>query len=237
MTGAARRIGACIAETLHAAGADVVIHYRGSADEANAVSDRLNNVRAGSATTVQADLGDMQSLHALAESARAFKGRLDILINNASSFYPTPLGTITEDHWDDLMASNLKAPLFLTQALAEELKSRSGRIVNIVDIHARRPLKDHLVYGPAKAGLDMLTRSLAKDMAPEVRVNGVSPGAILWPEDGMTEDTQASIVSQVPLARTGEPADIATAVLFLVRDANYATGQVLAIDGGRSIGW
>ena len=237
MTGAARRIGACIAETLHAAGADVVIHYRGSADEAHAVSDRLNNVRAGSATTVQADLGDMQSLHALAESARAFKGRLDILINNASSFYPTPLGTITEDHWDDLMASNLKAPLFLTQALAEELKSRSGRIVNIVDIHARRPLKDHLVYGPAKAGLDMLTRSLAKDMAPEVRVNGVSPGAILWPEDGMTEDTQASIVSQVPLARTGEPADIATAVLFLVRDANYATGQVLAIDGGRSIGW
>ena len=194
-------------------------------------------MRAGSATTVQADLGDMQSLHALAESARAFKGRLDILINNASSFYPTPLGTITEEHWDDLMASNLKAPLFLAQALAEELKSRSGRIVNIVDIHARRPLKDHLVYGPAKAGLDMLTRSLAKDMAPEVRVNGVSPGAILWPEDGMTEDTQASIVSQVPLARTGEPADIATAVLFLIRDANYATGQVLAIDGGRSIGW
>ena len=194
-------------------------------------------MRAGSATTVQADLGDMQSLHALAESARDFKGRLDILINNASSFYPTPLGTITEEHWDDLMASNLKAPLFLAQALAEELKSRSGRIVNIVDIHARRPLKDHLVYGPAKAGLDMLTRSLAKDMAPEVRVNGVSPGAILWPEDGMTEDTQASIVSQVPLARTGEPADIATAVLFLIRDANYATGQVLAIDGGRSIGW
>jgi pteridine reductase len=154
-----------------------------------------------------------------------------------SSPYPTPVGTITESHWDDLVGSNFKAPLFLSQGAAPHLRAARGAIVNIVDIHGQRPLRDHPVYGPAKAALAMLTRALAKDLAPEVRVNGVSPGAILWPEDGMTETTQASILKEVPLGRPGEPGDIAACVLYLLRDAPYVTGQIIAVDGGRSIGW
>ncbi len=164
-------------------------------------------------------------------------GRLDGLVNNASSFYPTPVGKIDEKHWDELVGSNLKAPLFLSQAAAPHLTDAHGAIVNIVDIHAERPLRDHSVYGSAKAGLAMMTRSLAKDLAPDVRVNGVAPGAILWPENGMTESVQQGILDQIPLNRAGSPEDIAGCVLYLLRDATYVTGQIIPVDGGRSIGW
>ena len=173
----------------------------------------------------------------LVDDVVAWGGRLDGLVNNASTFYPTPVGTITEDHWTDLMGSNLKAPLFLSQAAVPHLRRYQGAIVNLVDIHAQRPLRNHPVYGPAKAGLAMLTRALAKDLAPDIRVNGVSPGAILWPEEGMSDSAQQTILRQVPLERPGNPADIAGCVLYLLRDATYVTGQIIAVDGGRSIGW
>ncbi len=237
VTGAARRIGAVIATTLHAAGANVAIHYRGSADEARALAEKLNGLRDDSATLLQADLLRTEALPGLIDDVVNWRGRLDILVNNASTFYPTPIGTITDSDWDDLIGSNLKAPLFLSQAACVELRKHRGNIVNIVDIHAQRPLRNHTVYGPAKAGLKMLTLSLAKDLAPDIRVNGVSPGAILWPEGGMSDTVKQSILEQVPLARPGEPADIAGAVLYLVRDASYVTGQVIAVDGGRSVGW
>ena len=237
ITGAARRIGATIARTLHAQGADVAIHYRESGDAANAVAAGLNAIRADSAATFAADLNDLASLNTLVDDVCAWRSRLDILVNNASSFYPTPVGEITEDQWDDLIGTNLKAPLFLSQAALPALREARGVIINIVDVHSQRPLRNHTVYGPAKAGLAMLTRSLAKDLAPEVRVNGVSPGAILWPENGMSGDTKDAILEQVPLGRPGTPDDVANAVLFLAKDADYVTGQIIAIDGGRSIGW
>jgi pteridine reductase len=237
ITGAARRIGACIARTLHANGANIAIHYRGSADEAKQLAAELNDIRANSAITVQADLLDTERLAGLVEEVVAKTGRLDVLLNNASSFYPTPLEEVTEEHWVDLLGSNLKAPLFLSKAALPHLRAAQGAIFNIIDIHSQRPLRNHPVYGPAKAALAMLTRSLAKDLAPEVRVNGVSPGAILWPEDGMSEKAEQSILKQVPLKRMGEPEDIARTILFLVKDAPYITGQIIAVDGGRSIGW
>ena len=237
VTGAARRVGAEIATQLHAAGADVCVHYRNSGEDAANLVAHLNGLRADSAAAFQADLLDTASLPALIAAVMDWRGGLDILVNNASTFYPTPLGEITEADWDDLVGSNFKAPLFLSQAAAPSLRERRGSIVNIVDIHAQRPLRDHLVYGPAKAGLAMVTRALAKELAPEVRVNGVSPGAILWPEGGMSETAKTSILEQVPLARPGDPADIAGCVLYLVRDATYVTGQIVAVDGGRSIGW
>jgi pteridine reductase len=237
VTGAARRIGAAIATELHRAGASVAIHYRESANEAKMLADSLNAERVDSAAIFQADLHATAELGALVKAVSDWQGGLHILVNNASSFYPTPLGQITEDQWDDLIGSNLKAPLFLAQAALAELREARGSIVNIVDIHALQPLKDHPVYGPAKAGLVMLTRSLAKDLAPEIRVNGVAPGAILWPEDDMTDTTKASILGKVPLARAGNPDDIAGCVLYLVRDAGYVTGQIIAVDGGRSVGW
>ena len=237
VTGSARRVGAAIVKRLHDAGAGVVIHYRGSAKEAEALCGRLNAIRADSAMTAQADLLDSGAGPRLVSAALDWRGRLDVLVNNASTFYPTPMGEITEQNWNDLVGSNLKAPLFLSQAAAPALRDSKGSIVNIVDIHASRPLRDHLVYGPAKAGLAMLTRALAKDLAPDVRVNGVSPGAILWPETDMTDSTKQAIVGQVPLGRAGDPDDIAGCVLYLVRDASYVTGQIIAVDGGRSIGW
>ncbi len=236
VTGAARRIGAAIVARLHASGARVAIHFRSSADEAEELATGLNEERAESAATFQADLLEIDQIPGLIEAVTDWGGRLDALVNNASSFYPTPVGSITEAHWEDLMGSNLKAPLFLSQAARPHLKAKSGAIVNIVDIHAQRPLRNHAVYGPAKAGLAMLTRSLAKDLAPEIRVNGVSPGAILWPEDGMTDAAQQSILRQVPLRRPGDPDDIAGCVLYLLRDASYVTGQIIAVDGGRSVG-
>jgi len=237
ITGAARRIGAAIARTLHAQGADVAIHYRESGEAANAVAADLNAIRANSAATFAADLNDLADLNHLVDDVRAWRSRLDILVNNASSFYPTPVGEITEEQWNDLVGTNLKAPLFLSQAALPALREARGVIINIVDVHSQRPLRNHAVYGPAKAGLAMLTRSLAKDLAPEVRVNGVSPGAILWPENGMSAATKDAILEQIPLGRPGTPEDVADAVLFLAKDADYVTGQIIAIDGGRSIGW
>lgn len=237
VTGAARRIGAAIVTRLQQNGARVAIHYRGSADEAEALAAKLNASREDSAATFQADLIETAALPGLVEQVVRWGGRLDVLVNNASTFYPTPFGEITEEHWTDLVGSNFKAPLFLSQAALPQLRSNLGAIVNIVDIHAQRPLRDHPVYGPAKAALAMLTRSMAKDLAPEIRVNGVSPGAILWPEDGMSDDGQQAILKQVPLGRAGDPSDIAGCVLYLLRDATYVTGQIIAVDGGRSTGW
>jgi pteridine reductase len=237
VTGAAKRIGAAIARQLHAAGADVVIHYRSSVTDAARLADELNSERADSALLLAADLLDTAAPQRLVDDAVDWKQRLDCLVNNASSFYPTPVGEITEDAWNDLIGSNLKAPTFLSQAAAPHLRKTQGVIINIVDIHSQRPLRDHPVYGSAKMGLAMLTRSLAKDLAPEIRVNGVSPGAILWPEDGMSDAVKQTILRQVPLQRPGNPDDIAGCVLYLVRDAGYITGQIIAVDGGRSIGW
>jgi pteridine reductase len=239
VTGAAKRIGAVIARTLHEAGANVAIHYNRSADEAEQLAAELNRLRAKSAFTVAADMLDIGSVERMAKQVlERTAGKLDILVNNASNFYPTPIGTITPEQWHDLMSSNLKAPLFLSQAVVPALRAASGVIVNIVDVHSQRPLRDHPVYGAAKAGLAMLTRSLAKDLGPHVRVNGVSPGAILWPDDaGMSDALRAAIIKQTALKRSGEPEDIARTVLFLVRDAPYITGQIIAVDGGRSVGW
>ncbi len=237
VTGAARRIGAAIVTRLHAEGARVAIHYRGSAREADRLATHLNGLRPDSAATFHADLVKVDDLPALIRAVATWGGGLDALVNNASTFYATPIGEITEHHWNDLVGSNFKAPLFLSQAAAPHLRAARGAIVNIVDIHAQRPLRDHPVYGPAKAALAMLTRALAKDLAPEVRVNGISPGAILWPETGMADAAQDDILRQVPLRRPGEPADIASCVLYLLRDAPYVTGQIIAVDGGRSIGW
>ncbi|MDH3620008.1 MAG: pteridine reductase [Gammaproteobacteria bacterium] len=237
VTGAARRIGAAIVTCLQENGARVAIHYRGSADEAEQLAASLNDTRADSAKAFQADLLDTGSIASLVTAVTDWSGQLDGLVNNASTFYPTPVGEITEDHWTDLAGSNFKAPLFLSQEVAPHLQQSNGAIVNIVDIHAQRPLRDHALYGSAKAALAMLTRSLAKDLAPDIRVNGVAPGAILWPEDGMTDAVQDSILRQVPLQRAGNPDDIAGCVLYLLRDASYITGQIIAVDGGRSIGW
>lgn len=239
VTGAAKRIGAVIASTLHDAGANVAIHYHRSATDAEQLAADLNRYRPKSAFTVGADMLDIADIERMAAEVvrRIGSNKLDVLVNNASSFYPTPLGTVTPEQWRDLMGSNLKAPLFLSQALLPALRAARGVIINIVDVHSQRPLRDHPVYGAAKAGLAMLTRSLAKDLGPDVRVNGVSPGAILWPDEGMTEPLRAAIVKQTALKRTGEPQDIARTVLFLVRDAPYITGQIIAVDGGRSVGW
>ena len=197
----------------------------------------LETRRADSAQIFQADLTKAESLPVLVQSVVDWSGGLDVLINNASSFYATPLGSVTETQWNDLVDTNLKAPFFLAQAACPHLRAHGGNIVNLIDVHAKRPLRDHAVYGSAKAGLEMLTRSLAKDMAPDVRVNGVSPGAILWPERGMNEVIKQKIIEQIPLKRSGLPDDIAGCVLFLVRDAAYVTGQIIAVDGGRSVGW
>jgi pteridine reductase len=237
VTGAAKRVGASIARTLHAAGAGIAIHYRSSAGEARALAAELEAARPGSTLVTRCDLLDDRALAQMVDEVVAHAGRLDILVNNASSFYPTPFGSISEAQWRDLVGTNLRAPLFLSQAAVPHLRAARGVIVNLIDIHAVRPLRDHAVYGAAKAGLAMLTRSLARDLAPDVRVNGVAPGAVLWPEDGMAERTRESIIRQIPLGRTGAPEDIAGCVLFLVRDAGYVTGQIIAVDGGRSIGW
>lgn len=237
VTGAGRRVGAAIARSLHAAGAGVAIHYRGSAADAKELARELNGVRPGSALTIQANLHDTAGLGAIVAAVVRHGGRLDILVNNASSFYPTPLAAISEEQWSDLLGTNLKAPLFLAQAALPHLKATKGAIINIVDIHATRPLKDHTLYGAAKAGLSFLTRALARDLAPDIRVNGVAPGAILWPEGGVSDQMRDVVLKQIPLNRVGEPADIAGCVLYLVRDAPYVTGQVIAVDGGRSVGW
>jgi pteridine reductase len=235
ITGGARRVGAQIARTLHAAGARLLIHYRGSAGAARELADELDRSRPGSAATVQADLLSAEAPATLVGSALDCFGRLDVLINNASSFYPTPVGEITASAWDDLIGSNLRAPLFLAQAAVAPLARQRGLILNIIDIHGLRPLKAYPVYSIAKAGLAMLTRSLARELGPDIRVNGIAPGPVLWPEVDMDEDTKREIIGMTALKRLGEPADIARTALFLVRDAPYITGQIIAVDGGRSI--
>ena len=235
ITGAARRIGAEIATSLHAAGANVVIHCRSSRLQAEQLCDRLNSQRSDSAMVLQLDLDITDKLDQLVAEAAAFRGGLDCLVNNASSFYPTPVGSITLDDWDNLFNSNLKAPLFLSQAAAPYLKTSQGCIINIVDIHAFRPMRKHVVYCAAKAGLAMLTHSLARELGPDVRVNGIAPGAILWPENDMDKTTQQHILERTALQRCGEPADIARTTLFLFRDAPYITGQIIPVDGGRSL--
>jgi len=237
VTGAARRIGAEIARRVHAAGANVVLHCHRSRDEADRLAAELEARRAASCRVVAQDLLDVEGLDSFVERAVAAFGRLDALVNNASSFHATPIGRITMRDWEDLIGTNLRAPLFLAQAAAPALRSARGAIVNIVDIHAERPLKDFVVYSVAKAGLAGLTRSLALELAPEVRVNGVAPGSILWPDSGahFPPAEQQRIVGQTPLARVGGPADIAGAVKYFLFDAPFVTGQVLAVDGGRNI--
>ncbi|WP_206202917.1 pteridine reductase [Thioalkalivibrio sp. XN8] len=237
VTGGARRIGAAVAEALHEAGAKVAVHYRGSRDEAVALVGRLDARRPGSALALPADLLDTAALPGLVDQVAAAFGGLDLLVNNASSFYPTPVGSITEQHWDELVGSNLKAPLFLSQAAAPLLRRRHGLIVNLVDVHARRPMPGYPVYCAAKAGLEMLTYALAHELGPEVRVNGIAPGAILWPEAGASEAEQAATLAGIPLKRTGAPADIAACVLFLAGAGSYVNGQVIAVDGGRHLGF
>jgi pteridine reductase len=237
VTGAAKRVGAAIVRALHGAGANVAIHYFMSAKAAEALAAELNAERRDSALVLRADLKQLTQLRALVAELVERAGRLDILVNNASCFYPTPLASVTEAQWHDLLDGNLKAPLFLCQCALPYLEKARGVIINIVDIHAQRPLSQHVVYGTAKAGLAMLTRSLAKDLGPKVRVNGVAPGAVLWPESGVPEKTRESIIRQIPLGRPGEPEDVAATVLFLVRDAPYITGEIIAVDGGRSVGW
>jgi pteridine reductase len=237
ITGGARRVGASICRRLHAGGVNLMVHYRTSADEARALQEELNAVRADSVALVQADLLHMPALpEMVAETVRRF-GRLDILINNASSFFPTPIGEITEREWDDLVGTNLKTPLFLSQAAAPQLRRNHGCIVNIVDIHADRPMRSHVVYSAAKGGLLALTRSLASELGPEVRVNGVSPGIIMWPEDERWSDELARqrLIQTTLLKRVGDPDDIARTVQFLVFDAPYITGQIIPVDGGRSL--
>lgn len=235
ITGGARRVGAATARLLHAAGADVLVHYRSSSAAAVALADELNRARPGSAAIHEADLLRPEAPDDLVGSVLRRFGRLDLLINNASSFYPTPVGTITAAQWDDLLGSNLKAPLFLSQAAAPALRAARGLIINMVDIHGLRPLKSHPVYSAAKAGLAMLTRSLARELGPEIRVNGIAPGPVLWPEGDLNEDLKREIVAKTALKRHGTPEDIARTALFLARDAPFITGQIIAVDGGRSI--
>ena len=235
ITGGAQRVGAVVARDLHRAGYDLVLHYRRSAAPAAALQGELEQQRPGSVLLVSGDLLDLDIIPGLIEQAIDRFGRLDALINNASSFYPTPIGDITSAQWDDLIGSNLRAPLFLSQAAAPHLKASRGVIVNMVDIHADRPLKDHPVYCIAKAGVAMLTRSLARELAPEVRCNGIAPGAILWPEQGLDAGAKDGMLARIPLARRGDPSDIARTILFLLRDADYISGQVIAVDGGRSV--
>jgi pteridine reductase len=237
VTGGARRVGAATCRRLHGQGANLVVHYRSSEQEAQSLQTELNQLRAGSVALVRGNLLDIAQLPYLVDEALAHFGNLDALVNNASSFFPTPLGEITGDMWDDLIGSNLKAPLFLSQAAAPHLKKQHGCIVNIVDIHSEWPLKRYVVYNAAKGGLASLTRSLAMELAPEVRVNGISPGPILWPEAGewMDEISREHIISRTLLKRTGEPDDIARTVAFLIGDAPYITGQIIAVDGGRSV--
>ena len=235
ITGGARRIGKTIAANLHQRGHNIMIHYRSSAPEAQQLKRELNDIRANSCDIVQCDLSDINSFEHINEAVISTFGKLDVLINNASAFYPTPLASVDEAQWDDLMASNLKAPLFLANKLLPQLKKHNGCIINIIDIYAERPLADHAIYCAAKAGLQMLTKSLARDLAPEIRVNGIAPGAILWPENDAGIDSQETLLTRIPLNRLGDPQDIAKTATFLIEDAPYITGQIIAVDGGRSV--
>jgi pteridine reductase len=236
ITGGAVRVGAAICRRLHAGGANLMLHYRASAGEARLLQAELNHVRAESVALIQADLLDLNKLPAVIDQTLQTFGRLDALVNNASSFFPTPVGDITPQAWEDLIGTNLRAPLFLAQAAAPALKKSQGAIVNIADIHAERPLKNFVVYSIAKAGLVGMTRSLARELAPEIRVNAIAPGPILWPDDASFDElSRQRIISATPLKREGDPDDIAKAVHFLLADATSVTGETIRVDGGRHI--
>jgi pteridine reductase len=236
ITGGARRVGAAICRRLHAAGASLMIHYRASAGEARLLQAELNHARADSVALIQADLLDVAKLPAMIEQTLSTFGRLDALVNNASSFFQTPVGEISPETWDDLVGTNLRAPLFLAQAAAPALRKARGAIVNITDIHADRPLENFVAYSIAKSGLAGLTRSLARDLAPEVRVNAVAPGPILWPEDKTFDElSRQRIIAHTLLRREGRPEDIASAVHYLIAEATYVTGETINVDGGRHV--
>ena len=235
ITGGARRIGSVIARTLHQSGYNVMIHYRSSSADADKLVRSLNEIRAGSAASIQGDLLDISCIPNIVETTVQTFGRLDCLVNNASTFYPTPIELIENDFWTDLVGSNLKAPMFMVKSAAKYLRESDGCIINIVDIYARTPLENHPIYCSAKAGLEMLTKSLARDLAPEIRVNGISPGAILWPEHESHTLNQEELLKKIPMKRMGTPEDIAKTVRFLTEEASYITGQIVAVDGGRSV--
>ena len=236
ITGGAKRVGAAICRRMHAAGASLMLHYRASAGEARLLQAELNHLRRDSVALIQADLLDVAQMPAMIERTLATFGRLDALINNASSFFQTQVGEITPSDWEDLIGTNLRAPLFLAQAATPALRKAQGAIVNITDIHAERPLKNYVVYSVAKAGLVGLTRSLARELAPEIRVNAVAPGPILWPDDDSFDElSRQRIISHTPLRREGTPEDIARAVHFLIAEAPYVTGETINVDGGRRV--
>jgi pteridine reductase len=235
VTGGAKRLGAAMARRFHQAGANLVVHYHRSKPAADALVSELNATRDGSAVVAGADLNDVDSLPTLVAAALERYGRLDVLVNNASTFYPTPVGTITAAQFDDLVGTNLRAPLFLSQAAAPALRVAQGLIVNMVDIHGRRPLKAHPVYSAAKAALVMLTKSLARELGPEIRVNGIAPGPVLWPERDLDATIKDEIIARTALKRSGSPDDIARTALYLATEAPYVTGQVITVDGGRSL--
>lgn len=236
ITGGAKRIGRAIASLLHSEGFNIMVHYRSSSEQAHGLVNELNEIRGASAACVSVDLLDTASIPSLIEATLDQFGQLNALVNNASTFYPTPIELVNEEYWNDLVGSNFKAPAFLIQSAVPSLRETKGSVVNIVDIHAQRPISNHPVYCSAKAGLEMLTKSLAVDLAPDIRVNAVSPGAILWPEMGNSEISQQELIERIPMKRMGDPLDIAKAVKFLIREADYMTGQILAVDGGRSVG-
>ncbi|KAF3982096.1 MAG: pteridine reductase [Methylococcales symbiont of Hymedesmia sp. n. MRB-2018] len=235
ITGAAKRIGASCARMLHQQGCNIFLHYRSSEQDAFQLFEELSNIRADSVKIMQADLLKLDEISKLAEQAEAAWGSIDILINNASAFYPQSIQQVSERDWDELLSINLKAPFFLSQKLSSTLIATKGSIINIIDIHAERGLKGYPVYSIAKAGLAAMTKVLAKELGPEVRVNGVSPGAILWPETELSDQNKAEILHRVALNRNGEPDDIAKTVCFLAKDASYITGQIIAVDGGRTL--
>lgn len=235
VTGSARRIGAEIVRKLHAEGMHVILHYNGSKDAAHALADELNTQRNNSVTPISFDLLKIDQISAFAEEVISIKGRLDALINNASTFFPTPIKNLSIEQWDNLVGVNLQAPLFLCNAFADQLKQQNGCIINIVDIHGDRPLKGYTVYSIAKAGLIMLTKSLARELAPNIRVNGVAPGAIMWPEVKEYEPIHKEIIERTALKREGHPKDVADTAWFLIHSADYITGQIIAVDGGRTL--
>jgi pteridine reductase len=235
ITGAGRRVGAVTARTLHAAGYDLALHYRRSADDARTLASELEQQRSGSTLLLQAELSELPALPRMIEQLLAHYGRLDALVNNASAFYPTPLGAATAQQWNELFASNAQAPFFLSQAAIPALREARGSIVNMIDIYAERPLAEHPLYCMAKAALAAMTRSLALDLGPDIRVNGVAPGAVMWPSDGKPYDDQQAMLARTPLQRAGTPEDVAGTVLWLLRDAPFVTGQIIRVDGGRTL--
>jgi len=235
ITGAAHRVGARIASSLHEEGMDLVLHYRTSETAARALQAKLEASRPDSVLLLQADLNKSIGFMGMIERVRTFRGRLDLLVNNASSFYPTPVGDASEEQWEDLVGSNLKGPFFLTKEAASMLRTAGGCVINLVDIHADRPLKNHSIYSIAKAGNAMMVKALARELGPAVRVNGIAPGVILWPEEDLSDEARNVVLARTALKRTGSPEDIARAVLFLFRDADYITGQIIAVDGGRTL--